>query len=295
MMDAPLTYVAVTPARNEVENLPRLAAALAAQERPPARWIIVENGSVDGTPELIERLASEHPWIELLQLTRASAPQRGASGVRAIAAALELISAPPDVLVNLDADISMAADYFSRLLGAFEADKRLGIASGSAYEIEDGVWTQRHSTGSSVWGASHAYRWECLQQVLPLDERLGWDAIDEVKANARGWSTRTLRDLPFRHHRPEGEREGARARRWFAEGDVAYFMNYRLSYLLARTVFRAATDPSAVAMLAGYADARMRRLPRCDDPAAHAYLHSQQRLRNLALRAREATGRTTPS
>ena len=38
-------------------------------------------------------------------------------------------------------------------------------------------------TGSTVWGATRAYRWECLQQVLPLEERLGWDGIDEFKAN----------------------------------------------------------------------------------------------------------------
>ena len=47
-------------------------------------------------------------------------------------------------------------------------------------------------TGSTVWGATRAYRWECLQRVLPLEERLGWDGIDEFKANALGWRTETL-------------------------------------------------------------------------------------------------------
>ena len=41
---------------------------------------------------------------------------------------------------------------------------------------------------------------------------MGWDGIDAYKAALAGWSTRTIEDLPFRHHRKEGERDGAR--RW---------------------------------------------------------------------------------
>ena len=40
-------------------------------------------------------------------------------------------------------------------------------------------------------------------------ERLGWDGIDEFKANALGWRTTAFEELPFRHHRPEGERDGS--------------------------------------------------------------------------------------
>ena len=52
--------------------------------------------------------------------------------------------------------------------------------------MEDGRWRERHLTGSTVWGATRAYRRACLDDGLPFEERLGWDGIDEFKANARG-------------------------------------------------------------------------------------------------------------
>lgn len=285
-----LSYTVVTPSRNEAANLPRLAHALATQTRKPQAWIIVDSGSTDGTRTVAETLAREHDWVQVRTLAAADRAGRGAPIVRALTAGIESLDATPDILVNVDADVSMSRDYFSCLLAAFEHDAALGIASGSAHELRRGAWKQQHCTRGSVWGASRAYRWECLQAVLPFEERIGWDGIDELKANARGWTTRTLADLPFLHHRREGERDGRRVRRWVAQGELAHFMGYRLSYFFFRALFRAATDPAALAMLAGYFGSAARRAPRCKDESARTYLRAQQQLRRLPLRAREALG-----
>ena len=109
--------------------------------------------------------------------------------------------------MKLDADLSFAADYFSRLLAAFEADPHLGMASGTCYERDGATWRQRHVTGGHVWGASRAYRRRCLEDVQPLESGLAWDGIDELKAAVKGWRTTTCVDLPFYHHRPEAARE----------------------------------------------------------------------------------------
>ena len=167
----------------------------------------------DGTPELAQELEREHSWVRLLSVPGAAAAERGAPIVRSLHAAIdELAANPPDFVVNVDADISFDPDYFPRLLDRFDADPALGIASGSAFELQDGDWRQRHVTGSTVWGASRAFRWACLQEILPFEERVGWDGIDEFKANARGWHTQAFEDLPFKHHRREGERDGRLAR-----------------------------------------------------------------------------------
>ena len=187
-------YAVITPVRDESENLPRLAASLAAQTELPRTWVIVDNGSQDGTLELAHELAAEHDWIRVLSIPGATAAERGAPIVRALHAAVDqLASDSPDFVVNVDADISMEPDYFALLLDRFDADPSLGIASGSAFELQDGDWRQRHVTGSTVWGASRAFRWPCLQQILPFEERVAWDGIDEFKANARGWRTRGIR------------------------------------------------------------------------------------------------------
>ena len=285
-------YAVVTPARDEANNLPRLAWCFAAQTVRPLSWTIVDNGSSDGTLELARRLAGEHDWIRVLSLPGAIAADRGAPVVRALQAGITSLAAdPPEIVVNVDADISMEAEYFEQLLTRFDADPELGIASGSAYELEEGAWRQRYVTGSTVWGASRAYRWECLQEILPLEERVAWDGVDEFKANSRGWRTATFEELPFRHHRREGERDGTpwKARR--NQGHAAYYLGYRFPYLLLRTLWHARREPSALALLGGYVGAAFRRDPRSSDLRARAYLRRQQSLRNLRSRALEATGR----
>ena len=210
--------------------------------------------------------------------------------MRALHSALATIEQAPDVVVNVDADVSVPRHYFEKLLHAFADDEHLGIASGSAYELRNGDWAQRHVTGDNVWGATRAYRWQCLQQIMPLEERFGWDGIDVVMAHARGWRTRTLLDLPFRHHRVEGIRDSGRLQRWAGVGRTAYYMGYRVPYLLARTMFQARNDPAAVAILWGFGAAAIRRERRLADEPARKLLREGQRLRTIARRRREARG-----
>jgi poly-beta-1,6-N-acetyl-D-glucosamine synthase len=288
-----LAYAVVTAARNEEDNLSRLAACLAAQTLSPTGWVIVENGSTDRTREVADTLAVGHDWITVISISESGGVARGGAIVRAFNRGVAELGRPVDVVVNLDADVSFEPDYFERLIAAFERDPGLGIASGSCWELEDGRWTQRFVTRGGAWGASRAYRRPCLDVVSPLEERHGWDGIDELRAIVAGWRTQTLLDLPFRHHRPEGVRDGAAREAWQAEGRLAHYMGYRFSYLFARSVYRMASkrDLAAFAMVTAYLGAAVRREPRCADTAAVRYLRDSQRTRALPMRAREAVGR----
>jgi glycosyltransferase involved in cell wall biosynthesis len=286
-----MTYALVSPVLNEVENLPRLVTCLRTQSLAPDAWLIVDTGSTDGTVEFARDLADELDWVNVIAIPPAEF-DRGRPIVDAIHEGFAALTHdPPDVVVKLDADISMAPDYFERLMAAFAVDDTLGMASGSAYELESGVWVRRHMTGDTVWGASRAYRWACLQDVLPLEERMGWDGIDQLKANMRGWRSTILLDLPFRHHRLEGEREGARRTAWAVAGRASHYMGYRPWYLVARALHHAKAEPAALALISGYAGAALRREPQCPDASVRAYLKKQQSLSALPQRMREALGR----
>jgi hypothetical protein len=126
--------------------------------------------------------------------------------------------------------------------------------------------------------------------VLPLEDGMGWDGIDELKAQSRGWQTRIVPGLSFRHHRPVGARDGGSHRRRLAEGRGAHYMGYRPSYLFARSLYQARHDPRALAMVVGYLDSALRRRPVLDDPDAVRHLREKQRFRSLRHRAREARG-----
>jgi glycosyltransferase involved in cell wall biosynthesis len=290
-----ITYAAVTPVRNEEQNLARLAQSLQEQAQRPERWVIVDNGSTDGTLETARALAAEHEWIRVISIPGVERPEPGAPIVRAFHAGLRELDEFPELIVKLDADVSMDPDHFERLAAAFAADPTLGISSGTCLEVDGaGEWKAVPVTSGHVRGAVRAYRRRCLEQVLPLEERVGWDGIDELKAAVLGWRTMMLPDLGFYHHRALGSRDTGRGARWRAQGRASHYMGYRVSYLVLRSLHHARRDPAAVLMITSYLWAAVRREPRYRDAAVRAYLRERQSLRLLGARAREARG-TAPS
>jgi poly-beta-1,6-N-acetyl-D-glucosamine synthase len=277
-----LGYAAVTPARDEEENLARLADSLLAQTVRPVRWVIVENGSRDSTADLTRGLAAEHDWISLVQTQAGDGYDRTSPYMRAWHRGVEELHGAGDLVVKLDADVSMEPDYFEGVIAAFEHNPELGIASGTLFERRRGAWEEIVLLGDHVWGPTRTYRRACLDIVLPLDDGIGYASIDEAKAHLAGFRTATLRSLPFRHHRPEGAGEGSRWRSWSEQGVAAHYTGYRFSYLAARSLYRAVRDPASIGLLSGYLGAALRRAPQHDDDEVIAALRRSQRVRNLA-------------
>lgn len=96
---APLVSVLI-PAKDEADTLPELARQAAEALAPLAyacELVIVDDGSVDETPEVLQRLTSEHPFIRAVQ----HRAQRG------IADALDSAAhaAQGDILVFYPADL----------------------------------------------------------------------------------------------------------------------------------------------------------------------------------------------
>ena len=137
-MTRTLTYAAITPTRNEAENLRRLAPCMAAQSLCATRWIIVDNGSTDETPEIAHELADTYPWVSVLEIPGDRVATRGAPVVRAFHAGIAALTDEVDVVVKLDADISFEDHYFAEQTAAFQADPTLGIAGGVCMEPRAG-------------------------------------------------------------------------------------------------------------------------------------------------------------
>src|SRR5215470_13015227 len=135
-----LSYVLVTPARNEAALIEQTIRAVLAQSVLPRKWIIVSDGSTDGTDEIVQRYASQHDWIELLRLperrdrhfaAKAYAFNAGYSRLATLNSVKErgsdgaLRSQLPtcwDLIANLDADITFGSDYFEFLLLKFSGN-----------------------------------------------------------------------------------------------------------------------------------------------------------------------------
>jgi glycosyltransferase involved in cell wall biosynthesis len=285
-----LRYAVVTPARNEEVNLARLGAAMVAQTHLPVVWVVVDDGSTDSSLEVVAGFAASHPWVESMQRPAAVRDESLADGRRK-ARDLDafLLGAVPlrervDVIVKVDADIDFEPDYFERLIGEFEADPLLGIASGTCYEQESGEWVRRTKAESTVWGASRAYRSDCLADLMALEPCMGWDGLDEVSVQLRGLRTQTFVDIPFRHNRPEGGRELSSLHQGEALGAAAWYMGYRPTYITLRALYRARQEPAAIGMLYGYFRNAVRRVPQCPNRELVRAVRARQRLMPTLLR-----------
>jgi hypothetical protein len=289
-------YALITPARNEADSLAVLAPTVVGQTRPPACWVIVDDGSSDATVEVATELARQYPWIVLVQSGRVEGGLRQGrregrdllsfeEGLRAVPGHVELVA-------KLDADVTLPPHYFDRLLTAFLADPQLGMASGTRCELVDGRWQPRPLTRSTIAGQCRTYRLACWEAIQPLEPHMGWDGIDEARAALAGWHVHPVPGLFFRHHRPRGRRDGSSWRARSAEGSAAHYMGYRPSYLLVRALWHARHEPSALAMLWGWSGAVVRREAPCGDAAARGHVRSQQAARHFGRRLREARSQT---
>ena len=113
------TYVLVTPARNEAAFIEGVIASVIRQTLRPVKWVIVSDGSTDGTDEIVRRHVADHNWIELLRMPERT--ERNFAGkVTAFNAGFEKVkNLHFDIIGNLDADITFDADYFEFLMGKF--------------------------------------------------------------------------------------------------------------------------------------------------------------------------------
>ena len=61
-------YVLVTAARNEAEFIELTIKSVVAQTIRPLKWVIVSDGSTDGTDEIVRSYARDYPWIDLVRM-----------------------------------------------------------------------------------------------------------------------------------------------------------------------------------------------------------------------------------
>ena len=68
-------YVLISPCRDEAEYMRETLDLVISQTIPPAKWIIVDDGSTDSTPQILAEYQAKHDWIEVV--TRSDRGQTG--------------------------------------------------------------------------------------------------------------------------------------------------------------------------------------------------------------------------
>jgi biofilm PGA synthesis N-glycosyltransferase PgaC len=268
-----IRLLVVTPVRNEREYLAATIAGMTAQTRRPDRWLIVDDGSTDGTAELASGLLEDAPFADVV-----AAPDAGVgSGADRLAAATEMRAWSHGLelagwrdythIAKVDGDVELPPDWFERLLERFAEDSALGLAGGDLEEMAGGHWRRITIPGYHVHGAVKLYSRSCLEAIGGVEARLGWDTIDETYARMAGLKTATFPDLLARHLRPCGT-AGPVLRGRARYGECAHIVRYSLPWVALRSLKVARERPfglSGAAFLYGYLRARLTRAPRLED------------------------------
>jgi poly-beta-1,6-N-acetyl-D-glucosamine synthase len=279
---SPIRYCIITAVRDEEQFIGDTIDSVLAQTVRPLEWIIVDDGSRDRTASIIASRARENPWIRSIRREDRGHRSKG-GGVQAFLEAYALLGSRNwEYLVNLDGDITFAADYFEKCFDQFRKMPSLGIGGGTVCAKIGGHWQAEPSPAFHVRGAAKIYRRECWNALGGLWPGLGWDTIDEVKANQLGWKTQTFPGIQLLHHRLSGKMWGA----WgFAvlDGEADYIVRYLPLFFCLKCVRHIFYSPfviRSIGMVYGYLRGFVDGTPRVADREMVQYLHRQQ-LRRL--------------
>jgi hypothetical protein len=282
----------ISPVRNEAAHIERVVRAVAGQDVPPARWIVVDDESDDGTLEILRRLEPEVSFMTVLHTgDMPLAPVKDRLAVAAEVRTFNLgLAAAGDVsgythVMKLDGDIELVPGYFRVLLQRFAASPSLGLAGGVLAEpMPDGGLRHIRISRVHVHGALKCYTRGCFTAIGGIQQRLAWDTIDETYARMRGYTVRSYTDLESLHLRPLGSADGV-LRGHARHGECAYISHFTPTWVALRSLKIMARPPyviSGAAFFFGYVRAAAGRRARIEDRDYRRFTHRELRRRMLA-------------
>ena len=252
----PWKYAVITPVKNEARFLPQTIASMVCQSVLPLVWMVVDDASTDTSAEIIKACERRYPWVRYLLHPGEAARKTGSAEIHAFDYGFQALgSLDFDFIVKLDGDLRFEADYFETLLSRFSGQKNLGIASGIYLEVAGPFWEPVKMPGYHAAGASKVVRRECFEQIGGFIAQRGWDTIDEIRAQAKGWDTAHFPDIQFYHLRKEGAGMG-QLHTSIMHGEIFYRSGGSFLFFVAKALDRIFRGKPAVlagaAMIYGY-------------------------------------------
>jgi glycosyltransferase involved in cell wall biosynthesis len=260
-------YVLVTPARNEDSFIESTIQSVVAQTVRPLKWVIVSDGSTDGTDDIVARYAAQYEWIELLRMPERKERHFAGKVYAFNAGKARVDGLPYDVIANLDADITFKSGYFSFLLEKLAADPMLGIVGTPYVETTGETYDYKFTSLEHVSGACQVFRRQCYEAIggyAPV--KVGTiDCIAVITARMKGWKTRTFTEMVCMHHRNVGTAQCGVVKANFVGGVMDYAMGNHPLWQFCRSSYQMTKRPFVIRGLAtevGYLWAFLRQTQR---------------------------------
>lgn len=281
-------YCLISPCRDEAKFARRTLDSVAAQQEPPAAWIVVDDGSTDGTPTILAEYAEKLPYLKVLRREDRGFRKLGGGVVDAFDYGYDRINADDfDYVAKLDLDLDLPSTYFGAIMDELERDQRLACFSGKPYfDAGNGKLVSERCGDENCVGMVKFFKTAALQDVGGFIPEVMWDGIDGHQLRRRGWRAASRDDeaTRFIHLRPMGTSH----KNWWTgrvrHGRGQHFMGTSPAYMLASGLYRMTRPPRVVggiAMMWGYLKGALSGQPTYEaaygDPGFTQFLRRYQR------------------
>jgi len=290
-------YVIVSPCRDEQQYMRQTLDGVIAQTLRPAVWVIVDDGSTDGSPGILAEYAARNPFIKVVRREDRGKRAVGPGVIEAFYAGLDTVNLEDfEYLCKLDLDLELPPAYFERAVEQMEADPDLANFSGKPYLREkDGRLVSERLGDENAVGQIKLYRTAAFRDIGGFVRQVSWDGIDGHMCRMKGWVARSddRPDLRFIHLRQMGSSQQSLwvgRLRW---GFGKYFMGSAWYYVAAVALYRMLEKPYVIGgwgIFWGYLRALFAGVPRFDNREFRRFLRRYE-LASLVFGKRRAADR----
>lgn len=215
----------IIPIFNEQDFIKKSVESLIGQTTKPAEVIYVNDNSTDNSKNIIKNLIKSHEWIRLIDRESIQEHMPGAKVVEAFNFGLKHLKTKFDIICKFDGDIVLPKNYIEKILEIFNKKQSIGIVGGNLYIFKKDKWIYENIAAKThVRGPIKAYRAKCFDEIDGLKPSIGWDTVDVLLAQKKGWLIQTDKNLKVKHLKPTGHKYSLKSK--MLQGEALYKMRF---------------------------------------------------------------------
>ena len=215
----------IIPVFNEQDFIKKSIESLINQTIKPAEVIYVNDNSTDNSKNIIKNLIDKYEWIRVIDHKSFQEHVPGSKVIEAFNFGLKNLETQFDIICKFDGDIILPKNYIEKIIEIFNEKEKVGIAGGNLYVQKNGKWIYENIAAKThVRGPIKAYRAECFNDINALKSSIGWDTVDVLLAQKKGWLIYTDKNLIVKHLKPTGQKYSLHSK--MLQGESLYKMRF---------------------------------------------------------------------
>ena len=272
-------YIVVTSCKNEEKNIRNLIQSMVEQTIRPRVWVIVDDGSIDDTPNIIKEAKEKYEWIQSIRLNNENEVRD--IGLHLSSVMMTAFDFATEYckkkgidyayVGNIDGDMIIEREFFEKLMKEFEKDPELGIAGSGTQYIKGDEIIQPEGNEEEPSGGDMLIRRECFEDCGGIQLSCCWDSVLKAKARLRGWKTKRFEHVKAIETRIPGSEDYWK--RGIHTGRSVYQLNLHPLHVMIKFVKILFKRPHywGIAFISGYLLSLIRREEQIKDEELRNY------------------------